>query len=115
MFVLVDDEVFNFYYFDNIDLLECVGVNIVCFSLLYDCVLFDCQMIWLGGGYFELYVVDLVVNMVMLKYLWVVYQCGVVIYVECGGLMYLGSILEDSGGEIYQMVNIIFGYSKMGK
>ncbi|SUH36601.1 cobyrinic acid A,C-diamide synthase [Salmonella enterica subsp. enterica] len=43
---------------DNIDLLERAGVNIVRFSPLHDRALPDCQMIWLGGGYPELYAAD---------------------------------------------------------
>ncbi len=112
---LADDEAFNFYYPDNIDLLERAGVNIVRFSPLHDRALPDCQMIWLGGGYPELYAADLAANTVMLKHLRAAHQRGVAIYAECGGLMYLGSTLEDSGGEIHQMANIIPGHSKMGK
>lgn len=111
MLVFVDDEVFNFYYFDNLVLLVCCGVKMVCFSLLCDCQLLVCQMIWFGGGYLELYVVGLFVNYEMLIQFCVVYWCGVVIYVECGGLMYLGMILEVISGECYMMVDIIFGYS----
>lgn len=112
---LADDEAFNFYYPDNIDLLERAGVNIVRFSPLHDRALPDCQMIWLGGGYPELYAADLAANTAMLKHLRAAHQRGVAIYAECGGLMYLGSTLEDSGGEIHQMANIIPGHSKMGK
>ncbi|ELV2953616.1 cobyrinate a,c-diamide synthase [Salmonella enterica] len=112
---LADDEAFNYYYPDNIDLLERAGVNIVRFSPLHDRALPDCQMIWLGGGYPELYAAELAANTAMLKHLRAAHQRGVAIYAECGGLMYLGSTLEDSGGEIHQMANIIPGHSKMGK
>ncbi|KOO54644.1 cobyrinic acid a,c-diamide synthase, partial [Edwardsiella ictaluri] len=40
---------------------------------------------------------------------------GAAIYAECGGLMYLGSTLEDADGEIHPMANIIPGHSKMGR
>lgn len=96
---LADDEAFNFYYPDNIDFLERAGVNIVRFSPLHDRALPDCQMIWLGGGYPELYAADLAANTAMLKHLRAAHQRGVAIYAECGGLMYLGSTLEDSGGK----------------
>ncbi len=33
---------------------------------------------------------------------------------ECGGLMYLGSTLEDASGEIDGMVDVIPGHSKWG-
>ncbi|VEB57777.1 cobyrinic acid A,C-diamide synthase [Salmonella enterica subsp. enterica] len=73
---LADDEAFNFYYPDNIDLLERAGVNIVRFSPLHDRALPDCQMIWLGGGYPELYAADLAANTAMLKHLRAAHQRG---------------------------------------
>lgn len=96
---LADDEAFNFYYPDNIDLLERAGVNIVRFSPLHDRALPDCQMIWLGGGYPELYAADLAANTAMLKHLRAAHQRGVAIYAECGGLMYLGSTLRIAVGK----------------
>jgi hypothetical protein len=38
----------------------------------------------------------------------------VAIYAECGGLMYLGTTLEVTGGERYAMADIIPGHSRMG-
>lgn len=46
---IADDEAFNFYYPDNIALLERTGLKIVRFSPLHDTCLPDCQMIWLGA------------------------------------------------------------------
>ncbi|MDI2068297.1 cobyrinic acid a,c-diamide synthase, partial [Klebsiella pneumoniae] len=92
---IADDEAFNFYYPDNITLLERTGLNIVRFSPLHDTCLPDCQMIWLGGGYPELHAAALARNVSMLKQLRAAHQRGVAIYAECGGLMYLGSSLED--------------------
>ena len=51
----------------------------------------------------------------MLKQLRAAHQRGVAIYAECGGLMYLGSSLEDSNGDTWLMADIIPGHSKMGK
>ncbi|MDI5448941.1 hypothetical protein MJL27_27155, partial [Salmonella enterica subsp. enterica serovar Anatum] len=42
------------------------------------------QMIWLGGGYPELYAADLAANTAMLKHLRAAHQRGVAIYAECG-------------------------------
>ena len=112
---IADDEAFNFYYPDNITLLERTGLNIVRFSPLHDTCLPDCQMIWLGGGYPELHAAALARNVSMLKQLRAAHQRGVAIYAECGGLMYLGSSLEDSNGDTWLMADIIPGHSKMGK
>lgn len=112
---VADDEAFNFYYPDNLALLERAGVTLVRFSPLHDAVLPDCQMIWLGGGYPELHARALAANAPMLAQLRAAHERGVAIYAECGGLMYLGSTLEDAQGEAHAMANILPGDSKMGK
>ncbi|MCE0828770.1 cobyrinate a,c-diamide synthase [Buttiauxella ferragutiae] len=112
---LADDEAFNFYYPDNISLLERAGVRIVRFSPLHDSQLPECQMIWLGGGYPELYAEKLSANHTMRAQILAAHQRGVAIYGECGGLMYLGSSLQDSHGATYPMVGAIPGHSAMGK
>lgn len=112
---VADDEAFNFYYPDNLALLERAGVTLVRFSPLHDAALPDCQMIWLGGGYPELHARALAANAPMLAQLRAAHERGVAIYAECGGLMYLGSTLEDAQGEVYAMANILPGDSKMGK
>ncbi|MEH4626079.1 cobyrinate a,c-diamide synthase [Phytobacter diazotrophicus] len=112
---LADDEAFNFYYPDNIELLRNTGVKIVRFSPLHDAKLPECQMLWLGGGYPELYVRALSANRSMLDAIRSANQRGVAIYAECGGLMYLGSTLRDAAGDIHSMVGVIPGHSEMGK
>lgn len=112
---MADDEAFNFYYPDNVTLLERTGVKIVRFSPLHDRVLPDCQMVWLGGGYPELHASALAANGTMLASLREAHQRGVAIYAECGGLMYLGTQLEDAGGFVHYMADILPGYSKMGE
>ncbi len=111
---LADDEAFNFYYPDNLALLVRAGVKIVRFSPLHDEALPDCQMIWLGGGYPELYARALADNQPMLTQLRAAHERGVAIYAECGGLMYLGTTLEDKNGDTYAMADILPGHSKMG-
>jgi len=112
---MADDDAFNFYYPDNVALLARTGVKIVRFSPLHDRELPDCQMVWLGGGYPELYAATLAANASMLASLREAHQRGVAIYAECGGLMYLGTTLEDTQGESHRMADIIPGHSKMGK
>ncbi|MDR3105734.1 MAG: cobyrinate a,c-diamide synthase [Yokenella regensburgei] len=112
---LADDEAFNFYYPDNISLLERTGVEVVRFSPLHDSHLPECQMVWLGGGYPELHAGKLAANASMLSSLRRAHQRGVAIYAECGGLMYLGTTLEDADGNVYRMANLIPGHSKMGQ
>ncbi|EGT3571900.1 cobyrinate a,c-diamide synthase [Citrobacter amalonaticus] len=112
---MADDEAFNFYYPDNVALLTRAGVRIIRFSPLHDSQLPECQMVWLGGGYPELHAAALAANTTMLASLREAHQRGVAIYAECGGLMYLGSLLEDVDGVEHHMADIIPGRSKMGK
>ncbi|WP_252145223.1 cobyrinate a,c-diamide synthase [Yokenella regensburgei] len=112
---LADDEAFNFYYPDNISLLERTGVEVVRFSPLHDSHVPECQMVWLGGGYPELHAGKLAANASMLSSLRRAHQRGVAIYAECGGLMYLGTTLEDADGNVHRMANLIPGHSKMGQ
>jgi len=111
---LAFDEAFNFYYPDNLDLLERAGVHIVRFSPLRERQLPECQMLWLGGGYPELHARALSENTPMLEAIRAAHRRGVAIYAECGGLMYLGTALRDADGDEWPMANVIPGLSVMG-
>lgn len=112
---LADDEAFNFYYPDNLQLLENAGVKIIRFSPLHDTELPACQMLWLGGGYPELHARALAANIPMLEAIRAAHHRGVAIYAECGGLMYLGSTLRDTDGHVHAFAGVIPGHSEMGK
>ena len=112
---LAYDEVFNFYYPDNLELLEQAGVRIVRFSPLHDSELPDCQMVYLGGGYPEIHAKNLSANHRMRQAINEAHQRGVAIYAECGGLMYLGDAITDVNNDKYPMVGIIPGESTMNK
>lgn len=110
---LADDEAFHFYYPDNLQLLEQLGVTLVRFSPLRDHTLPPCEMVWIGGGYPELYGQALANNVSMRDSLREAHQRGVAIYAECGGLMYLGESLVDSEGRRHPMVGVFPGESRM--
>ncbi len=111
---LAEDEAFYFYYPDNLLLLEKAGVTIKRFSPLHDHRLPECQMIYLGGGYPEIYAQALSCNHAMHTALRQAQQKGIPIYAECGGLMYLGDTLIDADGVRHGMVGLIAGESQMG-
>lgn len=71
-------------------------------------------MIYIGGGYPEVYAEKLAANTAMRKALFGAHQRGTPIYAECGGLMYLGKTLTDSNKQTFPMVGIITGHSIMG-
>lgn len=112
---LAEDEAFNFYYPDNLELLEQAGVKIQRFSPLHDTKLPDCQMIWLGGGYPEVHGAKLAANIKMRESLQKAHQQRIPLYAECGGLMYLGESLTDGNGETHAMCGVLPGHSQMGK
>lgn len=111
---LAEDEAFNFYYPDNLDLLEQAGVRIQRFSPLHDQRLPDCQMIYLGGGYPEVHAARLAANVDMHSALQRAHRQKIPLYAECGGLMYLGNGLTDSAGVRHRMSGVLPGESHMG-
>ncbi|TQI80143.1 cobyrinic acid a,c-diamide synthase [Serratia fonticola] len=112
---LAEDEAFNFYYPDNLDLLEQAGVRIQRFSPLYDRRLPDCQMLYLGGGYPEVHAARLAANVQMHAALQAAHRQQLPIYAECGGLMYLSDGLTDNAGVRHSMSGILPGESHMGE
>src|SRR5437667_3218916 len=101
------DDAFNFYYPENLELLEEHGAKVVPFSPLEDDHLpQDAAGIYLGGGFPEGFVEPLARNRAMAESIQRAYRSGVPIYAECGGLMYLGRSLRASG-TAHQMAGVI--------
>ena len=61
------DEAFNFYYRDNLELMELAGAKVVPFSPVHDAALPDVDGIYIGGGYPELYARELSENQEMMQ------------------------------------------------
>jgi cobyrinic acid a,c-diamide synthase len=121
------DEAFNFYYQDNLDLLELSGAKLVYFSPVHDNHPPDMNGIYIGGGYPELFAPELAANESMREHILEMSLSGMPIYAECGGLMYLtrslitGAIKTSSyrtadmpEGE-HQMVCALPGKTLMGR
>jgi len=101
------DRAFCFYYRENFEILERAGFEIVPFSPLTDRIIpDDCSMIYLGGGYPELYARQLSENTSMRANLRRVHKQGVPIYGECGGFMYLCDRLVDMDGNEFSMAGV---------
>ncbi len=111
---VASDEAFNFYYQDNLDLLEAFGVELAYFSPLYDkYVPADIDGIYIGGGFPEMYAGMLAANTTMKESLRKAYKNGAVIYGECGGMMYLLEQLIDFKGNSHDMCGILKGVTRM--
>ena len=96
------DEVFNFYYKENIESLEANNAKIEYFSPLNDEGLPDVDGLYIGGGYPELFSKELSANEKMLQEINTFHLEDRPIFAECGGLMYLmNSIHEDKVVNVY--------------
>lgn len=89
------DPAFSFYYRENLTLLErCVRV--VYFSPLRDETLPACDLLYLGGGYPEVFNLQLAENTAMLCAIKAYADRGGCLYAECGGFMYLTESVDDT-------------------
>lgn len=91
------DEAFNFYYKDNLELLEKLGAEIIYFSPLRDAALPEnVSGLLLGGGYPELFAGKLAENKNMIESIKKAVAGGLPLWAECGGFMYLHDEVEFS-------------------
>ncbi len=91
------DEVFTFYYKENIESLEANCAKIIPFSPLNDEKLPDLDGVYIGGGYPEIFADGLESNESMRKSVLKFHEEGNPIYAECGGLMYLSKSINGTG------------------
>lgn len=89
------DEAFNFTYRANIDILAEMG-TIVFFSPLHDSSLPPCDLLYLPGGYPELYASELSANSGMRHSVKAYAEQGGQVIAECGGFMYLCSAIDGA-------------------
>lgn len=99
------DEAFSFYYAESLSTLEKFGAELIYFSPLRDKNLpAGINAIILGGGYPELHAKYLFENFSMRKN---IFNCGLPIYAECGGFMYLCESLTDFDNNKFEMAGLI--------
>ena len=104
---VAQDQAFCFYYPENLELLEAEGAELIPFSPLKDQLLpDDVSMVYLGGGYPELYGARLAGNVSMRTAIRKFAAGGGTIYAECGGMMYLTRAIRDFSGTVHEMVGL---------
>ena len=106
---LAHDEAFNFTYQANRDALEKTG-EIIEFSPIHDKKLPKADIIWLPGGYPELFAGELMANEAMKQEIFNFAESGKAVIAECGGMMYLGNKLITKDGSKYKMTGV-FDYN----
>ncbi len=102
------DEIFSFYYQENIEALEDNNADIVYFSPFKDDEIPDVDGLYIGGGYPEVFKEDLSKNESMLKSIRDFHKDNHPIYGECGGLIYLSKSIDN-----FNMVNAVPYSSEM--
>ncbi|MDW7692137.1 cobyrinate a,c-diamide synthase [Flammeovirgaceae bacterium SG7u.111] len=107
--VIAQDAAFYFFYKENLDAFEELG-EVTFFSPLKDEKLPAADLVYLAGGYPELYVKELAANKTMLASVRAFCENGGKLLAECGGLMYMGKEIEDGEGEKHEMADV-FGFS----
>ncbi len=110
------DEAFCFYYQQNLELFTKAGFQVVPFSPLHDRHLpADLQIIYLCGGYPELFAQDLARNKSMLASIRKAHEDDIPLYAECGGFMYLCRTITDNDGISHDMTGIFPYNTAMNK
>ncbi|RJX24775.1 MAG: cobyrinate a,c-diamide synthase [Dethiobacter sp.] len=110
------DQAFNFYYRDNLDLLEELGAELVFFSPMEEEKLpGNIDGLLLGGGFPEVFARELEANVALRKEIGARIPEELPVYGECGGLMYLSGGIVDNQGDFFAMTGAFPGTVKMTK
>ncbi|MBW4513711.1 MAG: cobyrinate a,c-diamide synthase [Timaviella obliquedivisa GSE-PSE-MK23-08B] len=112
---IAQDSAFNFYYADNLEMLEHLGAELLTWSPLTDSHLpKGTQGLYFGGGFPEVFAAELVENQSARLAVKAAIQAGMPTYAECGGLMYLCEQIVDFSEQSYPMVGIFPATATMG-
>ena len=110
------DKAFNFYYQDNLDLLQELGAELVFWSPINDDQLpNNIQGMYFGGGFPEVFAQELEANIQVIHQVKNIILSGIPTIAECGGLMYLCESIIDFDNQPWSMVGIIPTSAKMDK
>ncbi|MGH1392567.1 MAG: cobyrinate a,c-diamide synthase [Trichormus sp.] len=110
------DRAFNFYYQDNLDILQNLGAELVFWSPLADRELPPgVQGMYFGGGFPEVFAQQLAANSNARDSVKQAILAGMPTIAECGGLMYLCEQIIDFEGKSWPMVGILPTSAAMDK
>lgn len=108
------DKAFSFYYDENLQTLEDIGVTLKTFSpLTSTCLPEGIDAVYLGGGYPEVFAEGLEDNAAFRAQFKEAVADGLPVYAECGGLMYLCEGIRQLDGNRYDMVGAFDGEAEM--
>ena len=107
------DQVFHFYYPENLEALKSQGAELVLINSLED-PLPEIDGLYIGGGFPELFLEALEKNRTLRREIKEAVEAGLPVYAECAGLMYLCESVEEEGRS-YEMAGILPARVKMSK
>lgn len=111
---VIQDQAFQFYYAENLEALEKAGAELVFVNAMQDDTLPELDGLYIGGGFPETSAMQLSANESFRKSVKLAADKGVVIYAECGGLIYLGDSIQIEGKD-YPLAGVFpvcFGMSE---
>ncbi|ODH00765.1 cobyrinic acid a,c-diamide synthase [Nostoc sp. KVJ20] len=109
------DRAFNFYYQDNLDLLQHLGAELVFWSPLEDAdIPKNVQGMYFGGGFPEVFAQQLAENTSVRDAVKTAILKGMPTVAECGGLMYLCEQIIDFEGKSWPMAGVLPTSAVMG-
>ncbi|EXX86011.1 cobyrinic acid a,c-diamide synthase [Paenibacillus darwinianus] len=102
------DAAFNFYYPENLELLEQAGARLRYFSpLAGEKIPADADGLYIGGGFPEEFAAQLAAGEAVKADLRTRIDNGLPVFAECGGYMYLARSITDRAGVSYPMAGVI--------
>lgn len=111
---IAKDQAFNFYYQENIDLIEAYGAECLYFSPLRgEEIPKEADGLYIGGGFPEQFAEELSKRVAVNHSIKQRIEDGLPTIAECGGFMYLAESIETKAENHYQMVGVIPGSIKM--
>lgn len=100
------DAAFSFIYKENLYALGKLG-RVEFFSPVEDEILPECDLLYLPGGYPELFLQKLEGNAIMRSSIKDYIKGGGKAFAECGGMMYLCNSIADEQGREYEMCSVL--------
>ncbi|WP_274433431.1 cobyrinate a,c-diamide synthase [Alicyclobacillus sp. ALC3] len=105
---IAKDTAFNFYYPENLELLEHYGAQLLYFSpLAGELIPDEADGLYLGGGFPEEFAGRLSESQTLLEQVHHHIAEGLPTFAECGGYMFLSQSITDLGGNTYSMVGLV--------
>ncbi|GHE89035.1 cobyrinate a,c-diamide synthase [Thalassotalea profundi] len=112
---IIKDKAFSFIYAANIAFLKQAGAEIIYCSALTDVGLPEADVLYLPGGYPELYAQSLSENITFIQSIKNFAAANKPIVAECGGMLYLLDELTNLEDQSFKMAGLIPGSAVMQK